>query len=74
MQRLLSTGRSAWVAVRRAARMLDAVRTGWTQGLPAGLAREARLFAEAVVDPDGGKAGIRAFFDKRARRCPRGAA
>ena len=53
-------GRSAAVA-----RVLDAVRTGWSEGLDAGLAREARLFAEAVIDPAGGKLGIKAFFDRR---------
>ncbi len=53
-----------------AARVIDAVTTGWRQGLTAGLAREARLFAEAVVDPEGGKAGIRAFFDRRSAPLP----
>ena len=53
-----------------AARILDAVRTGWTQGIDAGLEREARLFAEAVIDPDGGKAGIQAFQDKRSAPLP----
>jgi acrylyl-CoA reductase (NADPH)/3-hydroxypropionyl-CoA dehydratase/3-hydroxypropionyl-CoA synthetase len=48
------------------ARIMDAVTTGWRDGLEAGLAREARLFAEAVVDPAGGKAGIKAFFDRRS--------
>jgi acrylyl-CoA reductase (NADPH)/3-hydroxypropionyl-CoA dehydratase/3-hydroxypropionyl-CoA synthetase len=51
-------------------RILDAVRTGWTRGVPAGLAREAQLFAEAVVDPAGGKAGIRAFLDKQSAPLP----
>jgi len=46
------------------ARALDAVRTGLTQGMAAGLAREAALFAEAIIDPDGGKTGIRQFMDK----------
>jgi acrylyl-CoA reductase (NADPH)/3-hydroxypropionyl-CoA dehydratase/3-hydroxypropionyl-CoA synthetase len=45
-------------------RALDAVRTGLDQGIAAGLAREATLFAQAVVDPDGGKTGIRQFMDK----------
>jgi len=49
-----------------AARVLDAVRTGWARGLEAGLAHEARLFAQAVIDPNGGKAGIKAFFDRRS--------
>ncbi|HQS68281.1 MAG: acetyl-CoA synthetase [Novosphingobium sp. 28-62-57] len=45
-------------------RALDAVRTGLTQGMAAGLAREAALFAEAIIDPEGGKTGIRQFLDK----------
>ncbi len=45
-------------------RALDAVRTGLEQGTAAGLAREAALFAEAIIDPDGGKTGIRQFMDK----------
>ena len=53
-----------------AGRILDAVRTGWTTGLRAGLAREAQLFAEAVVDPAGGKAGIRAFLEKQSAPLP----
>ena len=52
------------------ARILDAVRTGWEQGFSAGLAREAQLFAEAVIDPQGGKAGIQAFLDKRSAPLP----
>ena len=52
------------------ARILDAVRTGWEQGFAAGLAREAQLFAEAVIDPQGGKAGIQAFLDKRSAPLP----
>jgi acrylyl-CoA reductase (NADPH)/3-hydroxypropionyl-CoA dehydratase/3-hydroxypropionyl-CoA synthetase len=69
VQRLLQ---QAEAVGRRAAtdRILDAVRTGWTDGLESGLAREARLFAEAVVDPQGGKAGIRAFFDRRSAPLP----
>ena len=53
-----------------AARILDAVRTGWTLGFDTGLEREARLFAEAVIDPAGGKAGIQAFQDKRSAPLP----
>ena len=51
-------------------RVLEAIRTGWREGLEKGLAREARLFAEAVVDPEGGKAGIQAFFDRRSAPLP----
>jgi acrylyl-CoA reductase (NADPH)/3-hydroxypropionyl-CoA dehydratase/3-hydroxypropionyl-CoA synthetase len=53
-----------------ARRILDAVLTGWTKGIEAGLEREARLFAEAIVDPAGGKAGIRAFLDKQSAPLP----
>jgi acrylyl-CoA reductase (NADPH) / 3-hydroxypropionyl-CoA dehydratase / 3-hydroxypropionyl-CoA synthetase len=45
-------------------RALDAVRTGLQQGMAAGLAREAALFAQAIIDPEGGKTGIRQFMDK----------
>ncbi len=45
-------------------RALDAIATGWDSGLARGLAREAELFAQAIVDPDGGKTGIRQFLDK----------
>jgi acrylyl-CoA reductase (NADPH)/3-hydroxypropionyl-CoA dehydratase/3-hydroxypropionyl-CoA synthetase len=51
-------------------RVVEAVRHGWTHGLEQGLTREARLFAEAVVDPSGGKQGIRAFFDRRSAPLP----
>jgi acrylyl-CoA reductase (NADPH)/3-hydroxypropionyl-CoA dehydratase/3-hydroxypropionyl-CoA synthetase len=53
-----------------AARIVEALRTGWTEGIEAGLEREARLFSEAVVDPQGGKAGIRAFMDKQGAPLP----
>ncbi|MES3033486.1 MAG: AMP-binding protein [Gemmatimonadota bacterium] len=61
----------AWAGRERAgARVMDAVRTGWAQGLTAGLAREAELFAEGVVDPEGGKTGIRQFIDKQSAPLP----
>jgi len=69
VQRLLAQA-SAVGRGTTAQRILDAVRTGWTSGLAAGLAREAQLFAEAIVDPEGGKAGIRAFFDKQSAPLP----
>jgi acrylyl-CoA reductase (NADPH)/3-hydroxypropionyl-CoA dehydratase/3-hydroxypropionyl-CoA synthetase len=53
-----------------ARRVLDALGTGWGAGIDAGLEREARLFAEAVVDPEGGKRGIRDFIDRKARSLP----
>jgi acrylyl-CoA reductase (NADPH)/3-hydroxypropionyl-CoA dehydratase/3-hydroxypropionyl-CoA synthetase len=57
-----------------AKRLVEALSTGWTQGLDAGLEREARLFAEAVVDPEGGKRGIRDFIERRSAALPTRAA
>ena len=51
-------------------RALEAIRTGWTQGLDAGLAIEAELFAQAVVDPEGGKTGIEQFMQKKSPALP----
>jgi acrylyl-CoA reductase (NADPH)/3-hydroxypropionyl-CoA dehydratase/3-hydroxypropionyl-CoA synthetase len=51
-------------------RALQAIRTGWTQGLDAGLVVEAELFAQAVVDPEGGKTGIQQFMDKKSPPLP----
>jgi len=55
---------------RAGARALEAIRTGWTQGMAKGLQREGQLFAEAVVDPEGGKTGIREFLDKKSPPLP----
>lgn len=55
---------------RTSQRILDAVNSGWQHGFSAGLKREAQVFAEAVVDPLGGKAGIQAFFDKHSAPLP----
>jgi acrylyl-CoA reductase (NADPH)/3-hydroxypropionyl-CoA dehydratase/3-hydroxypropionyl-CoA synthetase len=55
---------------RAFARALDAVRFGWEKGLAEGLAHEARLFAESVIDPELGKRGIRAFLDKQSAPLP----
>jgi len=52
------------------ARALEAVRVGLEQGITAGTAREATLFAEAIVDPEGGKTGIKQFMDKIAPPLP----
>ncbi len=60
-----TAGRSK--AVERA---LEAIRYGFEHGLEQGLAREARLFAEAVVDPEGGKKGIQDFMDKHSAPLP----
>ena len=51
-------------------RALQAISAGWTQGLDAGLAVEAELFAQAVVDPQGGKTGIQQFMDKKSPALP----
>jgi len=69
VQRVL--GQLDWAGRGKAGeRALDAIRTGWEQGMAAGLAREAELFAQAVVDPEGGKTGIRLFMDKKAPPLP----
>lgn len=52
------------------ARALDAVRTGLAKGVSAGLACEAEHFADAIVDPQGGKTGIRQFLDKTSPPLP----
>jgi acrylyl-CoA reductase (NADPH)/3-hydroxypropionyl-CoA dehydratase/3-hydroxypropionyl-CoA synthetase len=49
---------------------LDAVRFGYERGLLEGLDHEGRLFAEAVVSPQAGKIGLRAFFDRRSAPLP----
>ena len=51
-------------------RALDAVRTGLEVGMAAGLEREAKNFAAAIIDPDGGKIGIRQFLDKTSPPLP----
>lgn len=51
-------------------RCLDAIRTGWREGAGEGFRREAALFAQAVIDPEGGKAGIEEFNEKRAKPLP----
>ena len=61
----------AWAGRGQAgARAIEAVRTGLEQGMTAGLEWEAALFAEAIVDPDGGKTGIRQFLDKTSPPLP----
>lgn len=55
---------------RAVERALEAVNHGFVHGIEAGLQHEARLFAEAVVDPEGGKAGIQAFLDKKNAPLP----
>jgi len=61
----------AWAGRDKAgARALDAVRAGWREGMEAGLAREAQRFAEAILDPEGGKTGIQQFMDKQAPPLP----
>ena len=60
-----------WAGRTRARdRALDAIVTGWHEGIAAGLAREAEAFAEAIVDPDGGKTGIAEFVEKRSPPLP----
>lgn len=51
-------------------RAVEAVRTGFEDGFGAGLDAEATNFAEAVVDPEGGKAGIEKFLDRESEPLP----
>ena len=65
------SAQSDWAGRGRAVQMaLDAVRTGLAEGMTVGLRREAEHFATAVVDPDGGKTGIRDFLEKRSPPLP----
>ncbi len=60
-----------WAGRARAGeRALAAIRAGLEQGTGAGYAAEAEAFAQAIVDPEGGKAGIRAFLDRQAAPLP----
>lgn len=65
LAQLDSSGRGH--CVERIAKVLA---TGAADGQAAGLAEEARLFAEAVCDPASGPAGIRAFLEKRSAPLP----
>ncbi len=51
-------------------RALEAIRYGWENGFSKGLQQEAELFAQAVIDPEGGKKGIQAFLDKQSAPLP----
>ena len=69
LQRILK--QLKWAGREKAGeRALDAIRTGWTEGMPAGLAKEAQRFAEAIIDPEGGKTGIQQFMDKQSPPLP----
>jgi acrylyl-CoA reductase (NADPH)/3-hydroxypropionyl-CoA dehydratase/3-hydroxypropionyl-CoA synthetase len=50
--------------------ILDVVRHGFAHGMLQGMQHEARTFAAAVVDPDGGKKGIQDFMDKKSAPLP----
>ncbi|NBD96498.1 MAG: AMP-binding protein [Gammaproteobacteria bacterium] len=51
-------------------RILDALAFGAGKGQSAGLKHEARLFAEAVCDPQCGPPGITAFLERRSAPLP----
>jgi acrylyl-CoA reductase (NADPH)/3-hydroxypropionyl-CoA dehydratase/3-hydroxypropionyl-CoA synthetase len=69
MKRLVAQAESSGRALP-VAWALEAIRHGYERGLPEGLEREGRLFAEAVVHPEAGKRGLRAFFDRRSAPLP----
>ncbi|ELY37828.1 AMP-dependent synthetase and ligase [Natronorubrum tibetense GA33] len=51
-------------------RAIEAIRTGFEEGIDAGLESEVVHFAEAVVDPDGGKQGIEKFLERASEPLP----
>ncbi|QSW97621.1 AMP-binding protein [Haloterrigena alkaliphila] len=51
-------------------RAVASVRAGLKRGIDAGYETEADSFAEAVVDPEGGKTGIEKFLDGRPEPLP----
>ena len=64
---------AAWAGPGRLAaaqRALAAIAHGWGHGLAAGCRYEAELFAACVVDPVGGRQGIRDFLDRQSRPLP----
>jgi acrylyl-CoA reductase (NADPH)/3-hydroxypropionyl-CoA dehydratase/3-hydroxypropionyl-CoA synthetase len=69
LQRIIASQRAAGRG-KAVERVLEAVRYGYEHGYFPGLAHEAELFAQAVVDPEGGKHGIRAFLDKQSAPLP----
>jgi acrylyl-CoA reductase (NADPH)/3-hydroxypropionyl-CoA dehydratase/3-hydroxypropionyl-CoA synthetase len=69
VRRLLAQAESAGRALP-ARWAMEAIRFGYEHGLPEGLEHEGRLFAEAVVHPEAGKRGLRAFFDRRSAPLP----
>ena len=52
------------------ARAFEAIQYGYEHGFSKGLKHEAELFAQAVIDPEGGKKGIKAFLDKQSAPLP----
>ena len=69
IQRIIRQAKGAGRA-KAVERILEATRYGWEKGITHGIQREAQLFAESVVDPEGGKVGIRAFLEKRSKALP----
>jgi acrylyl-CoA reductase (NADPH)/3-hydroxypropionyl-CoA dehydratase/3-hydroxypropionyl-CoA synthetase len=69
VKRLVAQAKSAGRELP-AAWALEAIRFGYEHGLVEGLEREGRLFAEAVVHPEAGRVGLRAFFDRRSAPLP----
>jgi acrylyl-CoA reductase (NADPH)/3-hydroxypropionyl-CoA dehydratase/3-hydroxypropionyl-CoA synthetase len=51
-------------------KILHALRIGFEQGFSKGIETEAKLFAQAVVAHNEGKAGIEAFLNKQAKPLP----
>jgi acrylyl-CoA reductase (NADPH)/3-hydroxypropionyl-CoA dehydratase/3-hydroxypropionyl-CoA synthetase len=49
---------------------MEALRYGYENGVRKGLEHEAELFARAVVHPQAGRLGLRAFFDRKSAPLP----
>ncbi len=49
---------------------MASIRDGYLLGLKAGLENEGRRFADAVVHPEAGRIGLRAFFERRSAPLP----
>ncbi len=69
IQRLLAQARHAGRSLP-ASWALEAIAFGYEKGLSRGLEREGELFARAVMHPQAGRLGIRAFFDRRSAPLP----
>lgn len=69
IKRLVKQARIAG-RIQPASLALQAIRFGFEHGLTAGIEKESEYFATMVIDPQCGKMGIQAFFDKKSAPLP----